>query len=135
MCELLDHIMDVTQHFMLNSIIELDGGRAYGETYFIAYHRSRPTSDSAEAMLGLETLENLGGDRSRHYDYIIGGRYLDLFERRDDQWRIKTRRLVADWTKCGIATATTTGLVNKLRFRGSANRDDPSYEWLRGNPS
>lgn len=66
-----------TQHFLGQSVIELDGDGARVETHVISYHR---------IDMGLE-----------EGDVCIGGRYLDRMERRGGAWRIASRMMLYDW--------------------------------------
>ncbi|MEO8813321.1 MAG: nuclear transport factor 2 family protein [Caulobacteraceae bacterium] len=73
-----------TQHFIGNVLIEVDGDRARGESYFIAHH-----------TIGGEA----GGDGTVPDGFsIAAGRYLDRFERRDGTWLIGHRQAVYDWS-------------------------------------
>ena len=74
----IDSRIDITQHFLGNCILRVEGSRAYGETYVHALHRV-PRDD--------------GGFR----DVIMGCRYLDSFECRDGIWRISHRKVAFDW--------------------------------------
>lgn len=66
-----------TQHVIGQSYIELDGGTAKVETQVVSYHRV-----------------NMGaGER----DTCIGGRYLDVMEKRGKEWRIARRTMLYDW--------------------------------------
>jgi len=60
-------------HSIGTQYFEIDGDRAAGESYVIAYSRT----------VGEETQ--------------TGGRYLDRFERRDGVWKLASRRFVQDW--------------------------------------
>lgn len=96
---------EVVQHTMTNFSVRFDGeDAADSETYFVAY------------------LKSLGDDRLE----MLGGRYVDRFERRSGEWRILTRLLVFDWQ----ATADASGMTERLavNHRGSRDRSDPSYE-------
>lgn len=66
-----------TQHVLGQSHIELSGPTAKVETHIVSYHRV----DMGE------------GDR----DTCIGGRYLDVLEERDGEWRIASRTMLYDW--------------------------------------
>ena len=71
-----DAITD-TQHVLGQSYIELSGDKARVETQVISYHRV-----------------NMGaGER----DTVIGGRYLDVFAKRNGEWRIAERIMLYDW--------------------------------------
>jgi hypothetical protein len=73
--------LSVTQHFLGNMLIRIDGAAANVETYFQAYHR----------------WENPGGAPPE--DVIHGGRYLDRMERRDREWRISHRVVSFDYLR------------------------------------
>lgn len=66
---------ELTAHYICNASYRVDGNRADGELYFIAYHRTL-------------------GDDSKHA--IVSGRYLDNYEQRNGEWRIARRKLVWD---------------------------------------
>jgi SnoaL-like domain len=72
-----DPAMILTAHSLGQSLIELRGATALVETYVTAYHR----------------LSVDGSDR----DIVVGGRYLDRLQKRDQDWRITHRSLLADW--------------------------------------
>jgi hypothetical protein len=67
------------EHTMGQSYIELAGNFANVETYFIAHHH-----------LTAEHVE---------YEYLVGGRYNDRFEKRDGAWKVLNRVVVYDWRK------------------------------------
>jgi len=69
----------VTLHTLGQSVIELRGGNALVETHVTAYHRI-----------------NMGTEER---DLTIGGRYLDRFEKRGQEWRIAHRTMLYDWLK------------------------------------
>lgn len=73
-----DTRIDISQHFLGNCIIRVDGATGYGETYVHALHRV-PRGD--------------GGFK----DVVMGCRYLDRFERRAGVWRIGHRKVAFDW--------------------------------------
>ncbi len=64
--------LPVTQHLLGQSLITLDGTSARVETHVTSYHRVKES-----------------GDNQR--DIVIGGRYLDGFEKRGGEWRIARR--------------------------------------------
>lgn len=66
-----------TQHMMGNVLIEMRGPtRAVCESYVHAHHE-------ADGFFGKE-------------EFIIGARYLDIFEKRSDEWRILHRKVMVD---------------------------------------
>lgn len=97
-----------TQHVLGQTYIELDGGKARAETYVISYHR----------------VDMGAGDQ----DTCIGGRYLDLMENRDGEWRIASRIMLYDWyTEWGDAIDWSQGVMGipltAEHFSGRANGD------------
>lgn len=71
--------MERTQHVIGNILVEVSGDRAWSEAYFVAYH----------------DMANAAGELIR---MTVAGRYLDRFERRGGEWRIKHREFVSDWS-------------------------------------
>jgi hypothetical protein len=69
-----------TMHFMGNQLVELDGDTAHVETYAVAYHWK-------DEVAGTDHPENL----------VVGVRYLDTVQRRQDGWRITRRQVAPDW--------------------------------------
>ena len=65
-----------TLHCVMNSLFKVDGDRAEGEIYKVAYHRSRPPDQ---------------------YEVTSGGRFLDRYERHDGVWKFSYRRIVQDF--------------------------------------
>jgi hypothetical protein len=69
-----------TTHFTGQSVIHIDGTRATGETYCIAYHLS--VADGERTMT------------------VASVRYLDTFAKQDNGgWLFAERRLMVDWTE------------------------------------
>lgn len=98
-----------TQHHIGQSHIELNGNSAKSETQVISYHRVNY------------------GDGDEH-DSVIGGRYLDVFEKRDGVWRISHRTMIYDWVQdWGQSADWSTGVMG-MPFSGphyaGSSRDD-----------
>jgi hypothetical protein len=106
--------MKVTMHQISNTLIELDGDKASAETYVSAYH----------------LMDNPDGGQA---DMVVGGRYLDRFERRRGEWRIAKRLFVHDWNQNLKASCIwDSGMYAELKVRGSNDRTDPSYRVFGG---
>lgn len=66
------------KHALGNVLVEfLSDDEAIVESYHLAYHR--------QGMTGVQT------------DDVIGGRYIDVFKKVDDRWKIHNRTVVYDW--------------------------------------
>jgi SnoaL-like domain len=82
----------VTQHQLGQSFIELDRDVARAETHVTSYHRV-----------------NMGTEER---DTVIGGRYLDRFEKRGGEWRIAQRTMLYDWYQdFGLSVDWSKGLM------------------------
>jgi ketosteroid isomerase-like protein len=66
-----------TSHCLGNILIELDGDIAFAESYVTSWHPL--TRDGDE------------------YNWLMSGRYVDRFERRQGVWKIAHRVTVCDW--------------------------------------
>lgn len=98
--------MKATMHAVSNMHIELMGDWARTETYCVAYH----------------LVPGDAGDQ----DMVVGGRYLDRFEKRAGEWRIKVRVYVMDWNQNMPSTGIwDQGLFAQLKTRGSRGPADP----------
>ena len=99
----------VTHHAISNILIDLTGpATAFSECYFSAFH-------------------DFPADEGR-LERTVGGRYLDLHERRAGEWRIKNRTLAIDWYAERPGTSVwDRGRYANLPNRGVPGRDDPLY--------
>ncbi|MFS0736073.1 nuclear transport factor 2 family protein [Sphingomonas sp. 1P06PA] len=97
-------------HSVNNEYFEIEGDRAVGEAYVIAHTLS--LGDAPE-----ETL--------------VGGRYLDRFEKRDGRWAISERRFISDWSMSRSATMETDGMYESLTTLGGWSPEDPSIGFFK----
>lgn len=95
---------EATQHYVLNHVVEIDGDTAHGETYFLAIIKWR-AKDTVQ---------------------MVGGRYVDRFERRDGEWRIALRLVVPEW-HANADGVPDSPVLSRTDWR-RRSRDDPSYE-------
>lgn len=107
-----DAITD-TQHVVGQTFIVLDGDTARAESQVVSYHR-----------IDMGGNEQAGGER----DTCIGGRYLDLFEKRGGAWRIAARTMLYDWYQdWGAAIDWSQGVMGMPftdpRYAGRAKGD------------
>jgi len=94
-------VFAMTQHCVLNSLTDIDGDMAHGETYFRAYHRfGAVNADAArDAIIATTpTPEDISWPEGET-EMILGGRYLDRFERRNGTWKFAYRKMVCDWCR------------------------------------
>jgi len=110
-----------TTHFLGQHLIEVDGDAAVSEVHFTQVCR----------------LEDESG---AEWDWQVGGRYLDVWSRRDGEFRISRRKVVYDWQRTdpvqhwpGPDTSVPKmyvggdALSTEGTYFGSSGPDDPSY--------
>ncbi|MBY0421374.1 MAG: nuclear transport factor 2 family protein [Parvularculaceae bacterium] len=100
--------LPTTQHVLGQSFFDLHVDHALVETQVVSYHR---------VDMGKE-----------HRDTCIGGRYLDRFELRHDDWRIASRTMLYDWSQdWGVAADFSKGVMglafSSPKFAGRAHGD------------
>jgi hypothetical protein len=100
---------EATQHSISNALFEVEGDRANGEIYALAYHRTHPP-DAQEI--------------------VIGGRYLDRYERRNGAWKFVHRSLALDWCNVRAVDPAAYRQFAAGAALGRPGADDPSYAEL-----
>lgn len=94
----------MSQHLICNEYVEIEGDRACCESYFLM-----PASI----------------DRAGPRVWILGGRYIDIFERRADEWRIHDRTVTFDWET--IVPGDEEGFTPNPFTRGERSMEDLVY--------
>lgn len=74
-----------SHHQLGNVMVEVEGDQAITEAYFTAFHRLAKTGDPAFDGAKPDSV------------VLIGGRYIDRFEKRSGVWRIAHRIGIFDW--------------------------------------
>lgn len=103
--------VEISHHFASNELFELDGDRATGRSY----------------VIGVSSLAGEGGKREQ----MVGGRYLDKYERRGGVWKFRHRLFVVDWMVSQPSTAVWSEGIGALAARGRPDGDDVSYSFFR----
>ncbi len=104
--------MDQTQHYIQNVLMTVRGATADVESYFLGFHR-------------------VNGPDGK-FDVVAGGRYVDRFERRADEWRIAERWIVTDWFRQYADSADwSKGLLGFGAEPGGRYPDDDTYRRIR----
>ena len=100
--------MDQTMHMIANVLMTIRGDVADVEAYFYGYHRV--TIDGTKQ------------------DVIGAGRYIDRFEKRDDEWRVAERLVMTDWFRTYPDSADwDAGMLGQRIDIGGRSPDDASY--------
>ena len=96
---------------MTTYLIGIDGDYAEAENYVIAHN-------------------DMPGDQGS-VTFVIGGRYLDKYERRDGRWKISHRIGIEDWSvKVPTPANRGKGLVGDIPI-GAVGKDDPTHDFFR----
>lgn len=109
-----------SQHSITNPIITLDGDRAVAECQWYVIH-------------------HIPFDADRFIDQQAEGRYLDVFERRNGEWRILHRQTALEAFREHLVPDRSQGLPpghpsvaqrapHDAVFRGAAIMDDPIFQ-------
>ena len=102
--------LECTEHFLGNSLIEVEGDRAYSETYHVAYHRI-PAGEDGVAK-----------------DFTWGGRYVDVFERREGgPWLILHRTVVHSWSRIDDVADSNAEMAANFTHVARGDRSDLVY--------
>ena len=98
---------NITMHRPSNVWMKIRGEQAISESYVFVYTRT-------------------GSVQS-----LIGGRYLDRHELRDDRWRLSHRTYILDWNINQPATGSGLPDFDAPYHRGSKSTDDPGARLLK----
>ena len=98
-----------THHLIASPNIRIDGDRAFVDTYCIAHQISAPD------------------EAGQRFDYMVGVRYVDRFERRSGRWLIAHRTAVFDWTYTVAIDEEQARTLGSDWVLGSRDRLDPWY--------
>lgn len=94
-----------------NEYFEVEGDQAKGELY----------------VINVSTVVEEG----EKTDLLIGGRYLDHYQKIDGDWKIFSRTFVHDWNMSHPTTAIwDEGLFGMIKLRGTRDKSDPVYDLL-----
>jgi hypothetical protein len=64
-------------------------------------------------------------------DVVIGGRYLDKYEKRDDTWKIIERAIVTDWAHINDPSRVDLSHpITRDTLKGSPDAEDPSHRFF-----
>jgi len=97
-----------TQHNLLNQTVDLDGDSAHVETYYLFAGRNRDESV-----------------------WVAGGRYINRFDKRDDQWRIAMHCNAIEWSSVLQGAGNPFAGLPDLLVNGEARRDAQDLSYRR----
>lgn len=100
---------EATVHSVSNMLFKIDGDNAEGEIYTLAYHRTS------------------GPDAQ---EIVIGGRYIDSYQRRAGVWKFFRRALACDYVEVRKVDKTAYEQFAAGAPPGRTDASDPSYQKL-----
>jgi SnoaL-like domain len=99
------------QHHVTTVNFAVDGDVAEGEIYTIATHTV------------------IAGDRD--IDVMVGGRYLDRYEKRAGAWKFALRTIVTDWANVhDPSIVDLSHPITRDTVRGAPDGGDPAHEFF-----
>lgn len=126
---LRDGILD-GMHTVTHCTIDVEGDFATSESYYWAYQRAHGGEEAVSAFFGPDYAAKAKADGTidQYQDYYCGGRYIDLFERRNGQWKILRRKITNEWNDIRPSNRITEqGHVAHYNLPGRRDRQDPVY--------
>ena len=116
-------------HTVTHSAIELSGTWATVESYYLAYQLCRGGRTAVTTFFGdrYAAAVNDQGAIDVNQDFFCGGRYIDLFEKRDS-WKILRRKITNEWNVVRpTSRITDQGQIALYNLPGLRDRRDPVY--------
>ena len=119
-------------HTVSHSTVNVRGNFAMAETYYSGYHRIAG-GQATMSFMGPAYAEARAreGNLDQPHEYTCGGRYIDLFEKRNGEWRILHRRITNEWGRTAPTMIDwSEGEVKHFNLPGTRDRSDPYYALL-----
>jgi hypothetical protein len=126
---LLSQVCTYSMHTVTHVVIDLHGDQATSEAYYLGFHAIAGDEQAVGNFFGAAYLaaQRAGGLQHQPHEYVCGGRYLDLFEKRDGVWRILRRKITNEFSVCRPQSAVSEGLPAAFYTPGARDRSDPVY--------
>lgn len=127
MIDLKKRVID-GMHAIMHTVIELDGNVATAESYYWAYQLTPGGREAVTEFFG-ESYAARHADRiDDPQDFYCGGRYIDLFEKRGQEWRILKRKITNEWNDVRPSDRITSeGAIAHFNLPGRRDRQDYVY--------
>lgn len=117
-----DEGLRTSTHFLGNCLVEFASDNvAAVETYFVARLEIEPGASGHRSMLDSKNLDSRQNSRVE-----VFGRYVDRFEKRNDEWRVARRRTVFDAMQSHLVDVND-GALNPAWTLGRRDQLDPVF--------
>lgn len=126
--EAVADVFALSTHSLSNIIIEFEADVAHVESYAMCHHLSHPSPEGRARLIGHDNDVAMGFSGEDIVEFLVSLRYVDRWERRSGEWRIKHRRLVLNWSRVQKYSGILSGgLYDSLTLRAVRGRADPVY--------
>jgi hypothetical protein len=118
-----------SMHTVTHSVIDVRGEEASSESYYLGYHTVASGEEAIGQFFGPGYLEaqRRAGTLDRRHEYICGGRYLDVLQKRDGIWRIFRRQITNEFSMSHPEATSSEGIPAMFLKPGTRDRADPVY--------
>lgn len=127
MSDLRKRVID-GMHAIMHSVIELHGRFATAESYYWAYQLAPGGVEAVTEFFGERYAAQYAAQIDEPHDFFCGGRYIDLFEKRDDAWKILKRKITNEWNTVRPSDRISDqGAIAHYKLPGMRDRTDWVY--------
>jgi SnoaL-like domain len=125
----LSQLCVYSMHTVTHAVIDVHDGVASSEAYYLGYHTVASGEEAIGQFFGPGYLQaqRRAGTLDQRHEYVCGGRYLDVLQKRDGIWRIFRRRITNEFSVCRPEATTSEGVPAMFFKPGSRDRADPVY--------
>jgi hypothetical protein len=127
--ESLSKVCMYSMHTVTHTVIDVHGDRAISEAYYLGFHTIAGEEQAIVNFFGPAYLsaQRAAGLLNQPHEYVCGGRYLDVFEKRGGIWRILRRKITNEFSVCRPQSAVSEGVPAQFYTPGTRDRRDPVY--------
>jgi len=129
MGELRAFIID-GMHTVTHCTIDVKGNFATSESYYHAYQLCPGGREKVVMFFGERYADKVAkqGALDGNHDFFCGGRYIDLFEKRNGRWAILRRKITNEWNVVQPSVRITDqGHIAAFNLPGKRDKSDPVY--------
>ncbi|WP_068071751.1 nuclear transport factor 2 family protein [Novosphingobium lentum] len=127
MVDLRKRVID-GMHAIMHSVIDVQGQFATAESYYWAYQLCPGGVEAVTEFFGARYAAQHADRIDGPHDFFCGGRYIDLFEQRDGEWKVLRRKITNEWnTVRPTDRITDQGAIAHYNLPGMRGPDDWVY--------
>jgi hypothetical protein len=128
MTDLRKRVID-GMHAIMHSVIEIDGKFATSESYYWAYQLCPGGLEAVTEFFGERYADQHAARIDDNHDFFCGGRYIDLFEKRGNEWKVLKRKITNEWnTVRPTERISDQGAIAHYNLPGMRDQSDWVYQ-------